>query len=237
MRNGELKQLERDLGSQERVKLELHAESLREVERRLAGQMSGGGGGACTTPAAPVDNSENLLDAAMHLDLAVQAFACDITRVAAVQFGHHQSTQVSLEAVGTPGDWHNSFLHGDNPRDRLLRLERWLCGRFVDAATKLKQLPAPDGSGNLFDQTLMIWARDMGDAVIHSGADMRFVFAGGAGGYLRRSANGRYVDGRGGHHQRALFNCIEAMGIDDFTGFGDPAAASSDRTPLSSIGS
>jgi len=30
-----------------------------------------------------------------------------------VQFGHHQNTQVSLTEVGSPGDWHNTFM--DDP--------------------------------------------------------------------------------------------------------------------------
>lgn len=77
--------------------------------------------------------------------------------------------------------------NGDNPRTRLTNLERWLATQFVAAADKLKSLPAPDGNGTLFDQALMVWARDMGDAVEHRGDDMRFVFAGGAGGYLRTS--------------------------------------------------
>ena len=168
-----------------------------------------------------------------HLELAITAFACDITRVAAVQFGHHQNTQVSIAEVGNPGNWHNDFIHGDNPRMRLTNLERWLALQFVAAANKLKSLPAPTGTGTLFDQTLMVWARDMGDAVAHNGNDMRFVFSGGAGGFLKTSANGRYIDGGGQAHQRALTTCGAAMGITDFNGFGD---TNQSRIPLDTIG-
>jgi hypothetical protein len=185
-------------------------------------------------PANPGAGADPLAASVLHMDVAINAFACDITRVAAVQFGHHQSTQVSLPEVGDPGDWHNGFLHSDNPRTRLVKVEQWLSKQFVAAANKLKSLPAPDGSGTLFDQTLMLWARDMGDAVAHDGTDMRFVFSGGAGGYLQKSAGGRYLAGGGQPHQRALLNAAEAMGITDFTGFGDTAAA---RTPLADIGS
>jgi hypothetical protein len=192
--------------------------------------VAGCGGGA-----NPGAGSDPLASSVLHMDLAINAFACDITRVAAVQFGHHQNTQVSLSDVGTAGDWHNGFIHSDNPRTRLVQLERWLCKQFVAAADKLKSLPAPDGAGTLFDQTLMVWARDMGDAVAHDGGDMRFVFSGGAGGYLQKSGGGRYIAGGGQPHLRALLNAAEALGITDFTGFGDPAAPS--RTPLADIGS
>ncbi|HEU4729160.1 MAG TPA: DUF1552 domain-containing protein [Kofleriaceae bacterium] len=225
----ELKQLSDQLGGQERQKLELHAASIRAVESRL----EPGGAGACASGPRPAEPSQDLLASVTHLELAITAFACDITRVASVQFGHHQNTQVSLTEVGNPGNWHNDFIHGDNPRTRLTNLERWLAQQFVAAATKLKSLPAPTGGGTLFDQTLMVWARDMGDAVGHNGNDMRFVFSGGAGGFLVTSPNGRYIDGGGQAHQRALTTCAAAMGITDLSGFGDVTQS---RLPLETIG-
>jgi Protein of unknown function (DUF1552) len=224
----ELGQLSDALGAQERQKLELHTDSIRQLEERLSG---GGSGGNCEQPGAPSGGGQALLDSVLHLDLAITAFACDITRVAAVEFGNHQSTQVSIPEVGEPGDWHNSFLHGDNPRTRLVNLERWLCEQFVAAGEKLKATPAPDGNGTLFDQTLMMWARDMGDAVVHNG-DLRFVFSGGAGGYLKTSPEGRYIDSGNEPHQRVLLSCCEAMGLTDFSGFGDQNGPRTPYEPL-----
>jgi hypothetical protein len=225
----ELAQLSGKLGADDRRKLELHADSIRAVE----GRLSSGAGAACSPPAKPGEPGQDLLGSVAHLELAITAFACDLTRVAAVQFGHHQNTQVSLPEVGNPGNWHNDFIHGDNPRARLAKLERWLAQQFVAAGNKLKALPAPIGGGTLWDQTLMVWARDMGDSVNHNGNDMRFVFSGGAGGYLTKSPNGRYIDGGGDAHQRALLSCAAAMGVTSFTGFGD---ANAPRTPLPAIG-
>jgi hypothetical protein len=229
--DAEIEELSKQLGPNERVKLELHTKSIRVVEARLDNAMPGG---TCSPPGVPTNPSQDVLASSIHLDLAINAFACDVTRVAAVEFGHHQGSQISLTEVGNPGNWHNDFIHGDNPRTRLVNLERWLCGQFVAAANKLKSLPAPTGGGTLFDQTLMVWARDMGDAINHNGSDMRFVFSGGAGGYLTTSPGGRYIDGGGDAHQRALISCAAAMGITSYTGFGDPNIA---RTPLETIGS
>lgn len=237
----ELNQLSQALGAQEREKLEMHAESIRQLEQRLAAQAGEGdpNGGVipvtCNAPGGPGNGSEPLRNSVILMDLAIQAFACDITRVASVQFGHHQSTQVSIPEVGAPGDWHNGFMHSDNPRTRLVNLERWLCQQFVAAADKLKSLPAPDGNGTLFDQTVMLWARDMGDAVAHDGSDMRFVISGGAGGYFRYSGNGRYIAGNGDYHMRVLVAAGDAMGVTSWQGFGDPAAPASARTPLSGL--
>lgn len=220
-----------ELGAAERQKLELHTESIRELEDRL---VSGGASADCDPGGAPADSPESLTNCALHADLAVSAFACGLTRVAAVEFGHHQATQVSLPEIGS-GDWHQ-FLHS-NRFDEVVRLERWVAEQFVAAAERLKSLPAPDGGGTLYDQTLMIWTRGMGDAVVHNGTDMRFVIAGGAGGYLNHSPSGRYVEGGGEAHQRVLFNLCEAMGVSDFTGFGGDGGEFGAREPLSEIGS
>jgi hypothetical protein len=230
---GEIAQLSQGLGAEERAKLEAHTDSLRQMELRLAQQeeqLENPDPVQCMTPSSPGDGSEPLLDAALLRDLAINAFACDLTRVATVEFGHHQNTQVNLPEVGAPGDWHNTFIHSDNPRTRLVNLERWLAGQFVEAVNQLKSTPAPDGNGTLFDQTLIVWARGMGDAVLHDGSDMRFVLSGGAGGYLR--PGGGYINGGGQAHSKVLFNMLEAMGVSDFSGMG---SSTTDKVPLSEL--
>lgn len=228
----EIAALSTTLGVEERAKLEAHTDSLRQLEERIRKQIEARSMPQpvvvqCTTPADPGNGSDALANSVIHMDLAINAFACDLTRIAAVQFGHHSSTQVDIAEVGEAGDWHNGFLHSDNPRTRLVNIERWLGKQFVAAADQLKATPAPDGNGSLFDQTLMVWARDMGDAVAHDGTDMRFVLSGGAGGYLK--TGGSYVDGGGQAHSKVLFNVLEAMGITDTSGFGDETT---DREPI-----
>jgi hypothetical protein len=239
----EVKQLRSTLGNTEGHKLDLHLDSLAQLQARIDGAsgMTGGGtGGAtsnptptvkCTPPAKPTVAGQALLNSAIHLDLAINAFACDITRVAAVQFGHHQMCAVDLP--NAKGDYHNDFMHSDMaPHARLAAVERWLCQQFVAAVQKLKSMQAPDGSGTLYEQTIILWARDMGDGPNHTGDDMRFVFSGGAGGYLKKSANGRYLQGGGESHQRALLSAAEAMGITNLSAFGDKAQS---HVPLAGL--
>ncbi|MEM9194499.1 MAG: DUF1552 domain-containing protein [Myxococcota bacterium] len=217
----EFQALSNRLGAEERAKLELHAESLRNVEQRLEGQLNGGSTD-CTAPTAPVDSSQDRVNSRLNLVLAIAAFSCDVTRVAAVQFGHHQNTQVAIPGIGTPGNWHNDFMHSDPaPRSRLVAVERWLCEQLVAAADQLKATPSPTGGGSLWDETLIIWTRDMGDGISHAGDDMKFVLTGGAGGYLRTSPNGRYINGGGSPHLQVLLSAAEGMGVTDFQGFGD----------------
>ncbi len=242
---GELTQLERSLGGLEKQKLQLHADSIRQLEERIAQQLSIQQGTvvaptpgsttqfiqpvACQTPGNLPANLQPLENSRVHLSMAVTAFACDITRVALVEFGHHQSCPVNIE--GANGDWHNDFMHAQGaPRTQLIATERWLGERFAETVAQLKATQAPDGSGTLFDQTYFLWAREMGDAVIHAGNDMPFVVSGRAGGYLR-AGNG-YLNGAGAAHLQVLASAAEAMGATNLSTLGGPGKSTTDRTPF-----
>ncbi len=235
---GELAQLRQGLGGIEGQKLELHADSIRQLEERIgqslaqaraANPQNTGGGvvepdpgpqlvapvAGCQRPGNLPGNLQPVENSAMHLELAISAFACDITRVALVEFGHHQATNVDLP--GSRGDWHNDFMHSGQRQQDLINLERWLSDRFVDTIERLKSTPAP-GGGSLFDQTYVLWSREMGDAVVHRGDNMPYVISGRAGGYLRNG--GTYIQGGGSSHQGVLLSAAEAMGVTNFGAFG-----------------
>jgi hypothetical protein len=147
---------------------------------------------------------------------------------------------VDLPELMVQGEQHGGFIHGGGPDFKnLIKLEQWMCSRFVDLIAKLKAIPEADGSGSLFDNTLLVWARDMGDAVNHNQKNMRFVFAGGAGGYLKTAPTGRYLHFAGSdpndRHERALLTICDAMGITSFAGFGDPKLPAAAKTPLSGL--
>lgn len=242
---GEVKTLQGRVGASEKAKLDLHLDSLRQVEERLAQSMTAGGGGSggsagaamCTKPATPSDSTSNVMAAnLLHLDIAVSALACDITRVAAIEFGSDQSLPVDVPDIDFKGDQHGGCLHSGAPEFKdLLKVEVWLAQHFAALVTKLKGIQEADGSGSLFDNSLLCWCRDMGDAVNHNQQDMRFVLAGGAAGYLKTSANGRYVHAAGVRHERVLLNLCEAMGITNFAGFGDPALSGANKAPYASL--
>jgi hypothetical protein len=243
---GEINGLRQGIGGDDRAKLDAHLDSLRQVENRLAQTMNAGStgamGGACAKPAtAPADDTSNTLTAnQVHLDLITSAFACDITRVAALEFGSDQSMTVNLPDQMLQGEQHGGFIHGGGPTFKnLIQLEIWFASRFVDVLDKLKAIPEADGSGTLYDNTLVVWARDMGDAVNHNQKNMRFVFAGGAGGYLKTDPNGRYLHFNGtdpaDRHERALLSICDAMGITSFKGFGDPMLPAASKVPLAGL--
>lgn len=245
--SSEIKEVQGRVGQAEKEKLEAHLESIRALEDKI-NQTSGGGstGGnpnaaqACAGLAKPNDATGQhpaIANDLLHMDILVNALACDITRVGVIQWGTDQGLQVDLPNL--QGDQHNGFIHsgaGENFKS-LVAFEAWLATQFANWVNALKTKPDPDGGGGtLYDSTLVVWARDMGDAVNHDMKNMRFVLAGGAGGYLKQAAGGRYVNaggGAGNRHERVLLNVLEAFGITDYTGFGDPGFAG--KSPLPGI--
>jgi hypothetical protein len=232
---GEIGELGGRVGNEEKARLDLHLESIRQIEMRLAQPAGGGGGGgACMKPAGlATDPAGDLQKNLAHLDIIAGAFACDITRVAAIEFGSDQSLPVDLAEINLKGDQHGGFLHSGAPDFKnLVAFEKWMAQRFADVVNKLRSIPEADGSGTLLDNTIIAWCRDMGDAVTHNQKSMRFVLAGGAGGYMKRNPNGRYLRSTD-RHERVLLNLCDAMGVTSFAGFGDPMLA--DKTPLSGV--
>jgi hypothetical protein len=230
--SGQIQSLRQNVGSEARARLDLHLDSIRQIENRLSG---GGQIAGCGQDLGATDDTSDVLKAnLLHLDILVSALACNATRVAGIQFGSDQVLQVNLPELGLQGDEHGLMLHsgaGDGFK-KLIAFEKWLAQRFVDLVNRLEKTPDPDGNGSLLDNTLVVWARDMGDGAAHNQQSMRFVFAGSK--YLKTDPRGRYVDfGGRARHERALLNICEAAGVTDFKGFGDSALV--DKTPLSEL--
>ena len=232
------------LGSNEGAKLESHLDSIRQLENKLMQSVASGGG--CTKPTSPGADStyqyESDLDAlaanTIHQTIIASAFACDITRVAALEYGNDQRLMVNAPGTGLPyDDQHAGYIHSGASSNfaSLVKFEAYLASQFVAMINLLKGQQDPqDPTKTLFDTTLMVWCRDMADAVNHNQRSMRFVLAGGSGGYLKTAAGGRYLTSTE-RHERILLNICEAMGITSYTGFGDPALTGASKTPLPNI--
>ena len=238
--SAEARSIKGTLGRLEASKLDQHLDSIRQLESKLSQPVPTGP--ACTRPSMPAADSQyiyqNVVDAVatnlLHQDVIVSALACDITRVAAIEYGNDQTLMVNLPGRVPFDDQHAGFIHSgfaSNYQD-LIEFEKYLCEQFVALINKLKSFQDPDDPAKtLFDTTLLVWCRDMGDAANHDQKSMRFVLASGNGGYLKTAPGGRYLYS-GERHERVLLNMCEAMGITSYAGFGDPMLTGASKTPL-----
>jgi hypothetical protein len=247
--SAEITSLEGTLGSNEKAKLDAHLSSITQLENKLNATMSSGSGSVCSKPATPgADSTYQVmgdLDALaanlIHQQIIVNAFACDITRVACLEYGNDQKLMVNApSSYSLPyDDQHGGYIHSGAASNyaNLVKFEAYLATQFVSLINALKAIKDPldaTGQTTLFDNTLMIWARDMGDAQNHNQQSMRFVLASGNAGYLKLASGGRYVKSTE-RHERILLNVCDAFGITNFTGFGDPALTGASKTPLPDI--
>ena len=220
---GELGALQRELGSEERIKLDAHLDSIRQLESRLMV----GGGGCGTPPAGTVSNAasqqnENFpMVMRNQIDLMVAALACDATRVATLQCSHTVSPTVPSWLDISEGHHALSHMSDSNVAgvQQFVQAERWFAEQFRYLLERLDATPDMSTPGSsMLDTTAVFWPKEMGDSRLHVCESVPFVIAG-AGNHFNL---GRYLQFPGGNHQKILVSMCHAMGLMNPT-FGDPS--------------
>lgn len=209
------------MGDQKR--LDLHLQALDRLEQRLAPgapTMSAG----CARPTFGAIANPGAYSAfpevgAAQMDLLVAALACDLTRVASLQWSHTVSPVV-FSWLGLTEAHHELSHMADQDAagvGRFVTAERWFATQFGLLLDKLKATPDPLGGGSLFDTSLVLWCKEMGDSRLHVCESVPMVLAGKANGALMP---GRYLRTSGEPHQKLLVSLCHLMGLDNAS-FGD----------------
>jgi hypothetical protein len=211
------------LGAADKAKLDQHLANIRDLEVRL----TAGSGGACVKPAAPatIDYQANANFPAvgkLQMDLLLTALACDLTRVASLQWeqsvGNVRFTWV--DPAITRG--HHDMSHdGDAVTDtieQLTKINIWYAQQLGYLLDGLQNTKEADGS-SLLDHTLVLWVNELSRGNVHSHDKMPYLLAGGAGGAL---SAGRFLSYDHVPHNNLLVSCMNMMGVPGST-FGDPA--------------
>jgi hypothetical protein len=200
------------LGTEEQQRLDAHLESLDTMERAISG------GASCASP-APLsyygvnDNDSYPQVVQQQLDLAVQAMACDMTRVVSVQLSHTIS-QTVFTWLGHSEGHHNLSHAADADTSNVAKYvecERWYTDQFLYLLDQLSSQPDPATGAPLLDNTLVLWAQELGDGRLHTCVDVPWILAGNAAGFFRM---GRKVDLTGETHDGVLTSIAQAFGVD-----------------------
>jgi hypothetical protein len=142
----------------------------------------------------------------------VAALACDVTRVASIQWSHTVGPTV-FSWLGLE-DGHHSLSHYDpsNPAAiaDFIASERWYSERFAELLDRLAEMPEPGTTGSMLDHSLVLWSQELGDGRLHECKRVPFVLAGGAGGHLNP---GTYLDFGATPHQKLLVSVCQACGL------------------------
>jgi len=176
-------------------------------------------------PPSLQEGVENLNDnlptlSRMQIDLLVNSFINDFSRVATLQFTKSVG-QAKMNWLDI-GEGHHSLSHEpDKNKDayeKLIRINTWFAEELAYLLKKLESTPEPGHSGSMLDNTLVVWTNELGKGNTHTLNDIPFLLAGGGFGFKM----GRCLPCAGSAHNRFLLNLAHAVGHPLET-FGNPA--------------
>jgi hypothetical protein len=237
----DLQSLQAKLGPVEKAKLDLHMESLRELERRLEGI---GGEEPVLDEASCEDpqlDTAGITDEGLYapetfpallqaqIDLMVLAMACGHTRVGTLQCSHHTSELLMSRFAGTSlydpsfdmrshQASHYGASHSGQLYDAFFEQVVWWTSQFAYLLQRLHE--TPEGDGTMLDHSIVVMCTEVCDGNTHGHDNLPLVLAGRAGG---RFSTGRLLDVGYRRHGDLWISVAEAMG-QPTSWFGDSSA-------------
>ena len=156
------------------------------------------------------------------------ALTCDVTRVASIQWTRSVG-DVVLSWLGATEGHHSLSHHADTDtvaRQTLININAWYASQLDYLITQMKLVS--EGTGTLFDNTVILWCNELAIGNVHSHNDMRYLLAGSCAGVIKP---GRWLQFKGDPHNNLLLSLANAMDT-PLTTFGNPAYCTGPLTGL-----
>jgi hypothetical protein len=209
----DLTSLKQRVGARDKMRLEQHAENIREIEKRLSPDARVVGA-ACSQPGRPSPLAQNpkgepLVERMKAMsDLIALALACDRTRVFSILFSGSAANHV-LHPIGLTRGHHELSHEGEGAQDQI---DRATIFTMEQLAVLLGALDAAgEGGGTLLRQTAILASSDTSDGAAHSVNDYPILVAGSGGGFFKNP--GVHHVATGGNSTTVLLSLVRAMGI------------------------
>jgi hypothetical protein len=185
----EISSLETRVGSVDKMRLDAHLSSLREVERIATMTPTVSANNlTCMPPAAPTADEIMSYDlrTKIYLDLFALAFRCDLTRYASMAQSNGYDSRVYTDLTGSMLGDHHGITHngtyGPMPPTIEMKFVTYFMGVLAYLLNALKS--TPEGAGTLLDNCLIYYGSEMGEGW-HVAKQMPVVLAGKAGGKIQ----------------------------------------------------
>ncbi len=228
------------LSTGDRRRIELHRDSIRDLEVALTCRMSADQERALEG-ASPgfdsTDGTEVLETARLHMDVAALAIACGHTRSVAIQIGsgNDGSTRFRDPASGSLMENFHYVSHRRLSHDSSggviagsdvlhHKIDRQFAQTFLHLINRLQAYTMPDGA-TLLDRGVACWLNDLSSGPPHGRNNVPWILAGSCNGFLRQ---GQYItiDDADPNHQKLLNTIGSAVGLRNggeyLNNFGDP---------------
>jgi hypothetical protein len=190
----DISRLQRELGNEDRTKVNQYLDSVREVERRIQIAEAGAADNPVPDLERPVGVPAEYADhVRLMFDLHALAFQTDVTRVISLQLARETSTR-SYPEIGV-ADPHHPISHHGNDAEKIGKMAR-INGFHVSLlAYYLEKLKATsDGGGNLLDNSLVLYGSGMGNPNVHDHINLPIIVAGGASSGIKGGRHIRYAE-------------------------------------------
>jgi hypothetical protein len=187
---GSLSRLRKDVGSDDRNRLDEYTEDVREIERRLQIAMKASAT-APTDMGVPVGVPQTFDEhIKLQFDLLTLAFKADITRVGTLLFARDLTGRTYPESEAPTIGFHGGSHHGEDPKriGELSKINQYHVKMLAHLIEKLST--TRDGAGTLLDQSLVLYGSNMGNSNQHVHYDVPHVLIGGLNGKLQ---GGRHI--------------------------------------------
>jgi hypothetical protein len=222
------------LGAADRQRIDQYFQAVFELEQQVSAVAPDG----CTVPEEPGQGADWHGKAKAFADLTALAMACDLTRVVTLQYsdswGVHYGNYPMGSGLVALGDWSDHFLsHKLDDTDRATDLDslergeaqqiadervvltsRFKARRYAHLVNALKSIETP--TGNLLDETLVMYISENGDGDSHARTNMPILLAGHVGGF----ETGRVVATNGAPTGALHHSILRQYGI-ELSGYGD----------------
>jgi hypothetical protein len=190
----DITRLQNTLGADDRQRVSLYLDTVREVERRIQRAEAATRDDQLPdldrpagVPAAYADHAR------LMFDLQVLALQADVTRVITFQLARETSNRTYTE-IGVPDPHHPLTHHGNDP-DKIARMAKINAFHVSLFAYFLEKMKAtPDGNGSLLDNSLYLYGSGMGNPNVHDHVDLPVIVAGGGAGRVKGGRHIRYAE-------------------------------------------
>jgi hypothetical protein len=209
---GEFQRVSAQLGSADKAKLDEHLQMIQQMEASLSATTSGQ---SCTAPGAPTDADAKDVPTKGHTmtDLLVTSLACNLTRVATMQWADSESKfPLNFDPLQLP-DVHHGYQHDSvyNPT-ALFQIYKWFGSNFAYLLDKLASVK--EGDGTMLDNTVVLWVSEIQEPPTHNQTNMPFMIAGGKNTGIR---TGRWLKVPSQPHNNLLVTLLNVFGGTDTT--------------------
>jgi len=181
--NDDLKKVGGAVSAADKKLLDEHAAFVREMEKDLKETKAVAAGHPVPKlePGMKKDNDNIPKISKTQIDLMVNAFAADFTRVASLQY----TNSVGMARMKWLGidEGHHELSHEDDKnekaQEKLTKINKWFAEQLAYLAKRLDETPEPGGTGTLLDNTLIVWTNELGKGNSHTLDNIPFVMVGG----------------------------------------------------------